>query len=123
MAEKQYRVNVYADQHTAETGNGDVIARVRYNAVLDYWDGSNHQNGGRGLHKGLTKLRDGSYVVIIGSDWQGSRDYAYVVSPEEALQEILKSDNGHLLDTKKYRELKALYEATMIDEEEDDEEE
>lgn len=73
------------------------------------------------MHKGLTKLRDGRYVVIIGSDWQGSRDYAYVVSPEEALQEILKSGNGQLLDTKKYRELKELYEETMVEEEEDEE--
>ena len=31
MGKKQYRVNVYE--------GGDVIARVRYNQNLDYWDG------------------------------------------------------------------------------------
>lgn len=121
MAEKQYRINVYEDQHAAEMGNGNVIARVRYNAVLDYWNGRNYENGGTGRHKGLTKLRDGRYVLIHGTQWEGERDYAYVISTEQALQEILKSGNGQLLDTKKYRELKAIYEATMIAEEEDDE--
>jgi hypothetical protein len=33
---KQYRVNVYENQYDLD---GDVIARVRYNQNLDYWDG------------------------------------------------------------------------------------
>jgi len=116
MGKKQYRVNVYDE-------NGDVIARVRYNQDLDYWDGRNWTNGGTGMHKGITKLKDGRYVIIIGSQWQGARDYGYIVSPEEALQEILKSGNHDLLETKKFRELKELYEKQMVAEEEDDLEE
>ena len=98
---KQYRVNVYE--------NGDVIARVRYNSCLDYWDGRNWQNGGMGRHKGITKLKDGRYVIIIGTDWQGERDYAYIVDADEALQEILKRGNTELHETKKFYELKQLY--------------
>ena len=113
---KQYRVNVYENQ--------DVIARVRYNQNLDYWDGRNWQNGGVGRHKGITKLKDGRYVIIIGSDWQGERDYAYIVDADEALQEILKSQNLDLLETKKFKELKNLYnEKYLLEDDEDLEEE
>ena len=112
---KQYRVNVYED--------GEVIARVRYNQDLDYWDGRNWTNGGTGMHKGITKLKDGRYVIIIGSQWQGARDYGYIVSPEEALQEILKAQRLELLDTKKFAELKKLYEEKYLLEDDELEEE
>lgn len=112
MGKKQYRVSVY-------DGN-DVVARVRYNQDLDYWNGRNWQNGGLGLHKGITKLRDGRYVLIHGTDWQGERDWAEIVSPEQALQEILRSGNTELLDTKKFAELKKLYEEKYLLEDEDD---
>jgi len=112
---KQYRVNVYLDDQ--------VIARVRYNQNLDYWDGRNWQNGGMGRHKGITKLKDGRYVIIIGTDWQGERDHAYVVNAHEALQEILKAQRLELLGTKKFAELKKLYEESLIEEDDDLEEE
>lgn len=99
-----YRVNVYLYE-----GSDEIVARVRYNQVLDYWDGRNHSNGGTGMHKGLTKLRDGRYVLIIGTQWQGQRDYAHIVSKEDALKEILRSDNLELLKTKKFNELNQLY--------------
>jgi len=118
MARKQYRVNVYENQHGLFL-NGDVVARVCYNSCLDYWDGRNWTNGGTGRHKGITKLKDGRYVIIIGTDWQGERDYAYVVDADEALQEILKSGNTELLDTKKFAELKKLYEQMIQEEEEE----
>ena len=119
---KQYRVNVYENQHGLFL-NGEVIARVRYNTNLDYWDGRNWQNGGVGRHKGITKLKDGRYVIIIGTDWQGERDYAYVVDADEALQEILKSQNLDLLETKKFKELKKIYNERYLLEEEEFEEE
>ena len=115
MGKKQYRVNVLQ--------NGDVIARVRYNQNLDYWDGRNWQNGGMGRHKGITKLKDSRYVIIIGTDWQGERDYAYIVDADEALQEILKSQNLDLLETKKFKELKNLYNEKYLLEDDDDLEE
>jgi len=118
---KQYRVNVYENQHGLFL-NGEVIARVRYNQDLDYWDGRNWQNGGVGRHKGITKLKDGRYVIIIGTDWQGERDCAYVVDAEEALQEILKAQRLELLDTKKFAGLKKLYEEKYLLEDDEDEE-
>jgi hypothetical protein len=102
----KYQVTVY-------DSDGEAVARVNYNADLDYWDGRNYTNGGTGRHKGLTKLKDGRYVIINGSDWQGDRDTAHIVSKEEALKEIVKSDNFELLKTKKFKELKELYDSTI----------
>ncbi len=108
----EYRVNVYEGPEYRE----QVVARVRYNNALDYWDGSNWTNGGTGMHKGITRLKDGRYVIIIGSQWQGARDYGYVVSPKEALQEILRSGTEELLETEKYAELKKLREESLVEE-------
>lgn len=119
MGKKQYRVNVYEDRYNLN----EVIARVRYNQDLDYWDGRNWQNGGTGRHKGITKLKDGRYVIIKGTDWQGEKDYAYIVDAEEALQEILKSQRLELLGRKKFAELKKLYEEKYSLEEDEDLEE
>lgn len=98
------RVNVYESEYCNE-----IVARVKYNEKLDYWNGRNWGNGGLGMYNGITKLKDGRFVIIIDSQWQGSKDYAYIVSKEEALQEILKSGNLELLEEKKFAELKILY--------------
>ena len=79
-------VNVYESEFCNE-----IVARVKYNEKLDYCNGRNWGNGGLGMHKGITKLKDGRFVIIIGSQMQGSKDYAYIVSKEEALQEVLES--------------------------------
>jgi hypothetical protein len=106
------KVNVYE--------NGDVIARVAYNNKLDWWDGHNMTNGGIGMHKGITRLKDGTYVIIIGSQWEGSEDYAYTVSDSEALQEILRSGNTELLEQKKFADLKELMVQSLIAEDLDE---
>lgn len=117
MAKSEFRVNVYNDY-------GQVVGRVRYNQNLDYWDGHNWSNGGSGYHKGLTKLKDGSYVLIHGSDYVGDRIYAEIISDYEALQEILKSQSLELLKTKKFKELKELAEKEgLLDNEYPDDEE
>jgi hypothetical protein len=115
MAKKEYRVNVYEDEFSEK-----VIARVRYNQNLDYWDGRDWSCGSPGRHKGLTKLKDGRYVLIYGTQWQDEKDYGIIISAEQALQEILRSGNHYLLKTKKFRELKELYEQMVAEEEEDD---
>lgn len=101
---KEYRINVYRSELKDE-----VVARVRYNSILDYWDGNNWTSGATGRHKGLTKLRNGDYVLIHGTDWQGERDWGVIISKEQALQEILRSQNLDLLKTKKFAELNELY--------------
>ena len=102
-------VNVY--------NNNEVIARVKYTNNLDFWDGRNYTNGGAGLHKGLTKLKDGSFVLIHGSQWQGSKDHAKIITADKALQEILKSDYEELLEEEKFKELKKLNKQMLIEEE------
>ena len=105
------RVNVYL--------NDQVVARVRYNQNLDFWDGRNWQNGGMGRHKGITRLKDGRYVLIHGTDWQGEKGWAEIISPKQALQEIIKSGNTELLETKKFAELKKLYQELELEDDED----
>jgi hypothetical protein len=76
-----------------------IISNVKYNQALDYWDGHNWTNGGTGLHKGITRLKkSGKMVIIEGSQWQGSRDIAYVVTDQEARNEIIQSGNTSLFE-------------------------
>ena len=102
-------VNVYCE--------GELLGRVKYNNELDFWDGHNFQNGGAGYHKGITKLKKYGepFVIIEGSDHAGDRDYAYTVEDEEALIEIIKSDNLELLERKKFARLKKMYEEKYSD--------
>jgi hypothetical protein len=94
----------------------EVIGQVSENTNLDYWDGHNHTCGSTGRHKGLTQLQDGRYVLIHGTQWQGEKDTAEVISAETALKEILVSGNDELF--KDYPELKELKEKTLIREKE-----
>jgi hypothetical protein len=104
---KEYRVLV-------TNKKGAVIGRVRYNTVLDYWNGKEWGNGGFAKHLGLTKLKDGQYVIICGTDLQGEKDTAYIVSAEDALKAIQKSQHLELLDTKKFKDLKKLSAVSSI---------
>ena len=106
------KINVYAtdpNENFYTPSENIVVARVNYNNNLDYWNGSNWTNGGLGLHKGLTRLRNygKSFVLIFGSQWQGSQDYGVLISDEQAAQEIMISDNLGLFekypDLEKYR--------------------
>jgi hypothetical protein len=112
MGKDYRRVNVYK--------NGNVVARVKYNSDLDFWDGRNWSNGGTGKHLGITKLKNGEFVLIRGSDWQGERDYAEIVSADEALQAILKSNNLELFERKKFKDLKILAEKEKLIDEDDE---
>ena len=56
--------------------------------------------GSTGYHKGITKLKTGDFVLIHGTQWQGERDSAEVISDKQAFQEILRSGDETLL--KKY---------------------
>jgi hypothetical protein len=108
------KVPVYKDN--------EIVARVKYNDNLDFWDGNNFTCGSTGNHKGLTKLRKtGDYVLIHGTQWQGHRDWAEIITPNEALQEILSSRNEELLEQSKFKGLKDLLDE--LDEEEEPDEE
>ena len=74
-----------------------VVARVKYNENLDHWDGHNWTCGGLGLHEGITRLKDGRFVIIRGSQHEGDRDYAEIVSNDMALQAVLRAKDEKLL--------------------------
>ncbi|OPX71333.1 MAG: hypothetical protein A4E36_00099 [Methanoregulaceae archaeon PtaB.Bin009] len=78
--------------------NGEVVAEVEYNSNLDFWDGRNHTCGSTGHHKGLTRLESGEYVLIHGTQWQGERDTAEIINPEQAVKEIVASGNHDLFE-------------------------
>jgi len=100
----------------------DIIGQVKYNNDLDFWDGSNYTAGGVGNHLGITKLKDGRFVLIHGTQWQGRQDYAEVVSDLYALQEIIRTGHEEILEKKKFSKLKELYEKEMLIEDTVDEE-
>ena len=83
--------------------NNEVIAQVEYNNNLDIWNGSNYQRG-TGRHLGITKLENGTFVLIHGTQWQGESDYAEIISDQEAFQEIMNADPS-LLEEDKFKKL------------------
>lgn len=94
---------------------GDVIAQVEYNDDLDYWDGRNYTCGSTGRHLGCTKLKSGKYVLIHGTQWEGERDSAEVVTGEELLKAAARTGSMNLV-LERYPELKKI---GLPDEEED----
>jgi putative transposon-encoded protein len=83
-------VSVYA-------GENNIVARVKYNEKLDYWDGRNFTCGQTGRHLGYTRLENsGLFVLIHGSQWQGEKSYGVVCSPYELIQAALRT--GHIDD-------------------------
>jgi hypothetical protein len=91
-------VNVYES-----TNSNTVVARVQYNQSLDkrgYNMPYHCYNDKEGFHAGLTKLKrtisNNSFVFISGSDYQNPRK-AWLIDDEEALSEVLKSENNDLL--------------------------
>lgn len=94
--------------------SGGIVAQVKYTANLDYWDGRNWTCGSTGRHKGLTKLKDGRFVLIHGTQWQNERDTAEIISPEQAVQEILAAGADELFG--EFPELAALRDETIVTE-------
>lgn len=86
-------VKVYKDLE-----NKEIIADVNINTNLDYWDGTKWTSGGISQHKGLTKLKDGRFVLIYSTDWKKEDDIAVLISKRDAIREILQSGNKDLLD-------------------------
>ena len=77
----------------------EIVGEVEYNSNLDFWDGRNNTCGSTGRHKGLTQLETGEYVLIHGTQWQGERNHAEIISPEQAVKEIIASGNHELFES------------------------
>jgi hypothetical protein len=93
---------------------GEVVARVEYNSNLDFWDGRNWTSGSTGRHLGYTRLKSGKFVLIHGTQWEGEKASAEVVTPSELVQAAART--GHLDDIyTAYPELKGTLEEEEID--------
>lgn len=98
---------------------GQIVALVEYNDNLDFWDGHNMTCGQTGKHKGITRLKkSGKYVLIHGSQYQGERSYAEIITDREAYEEIVNSENRKLFE--KFPDLLKINES--LDQEEGEEE-
>jgi hypothetical protein len=95
---------------------GKVIARVNFSNNLDTWNGRSFTCGSTGRHKGIARLSDGQFVLIHGTQWQGEESRAVVVSPYEALQEIIGSNNDQLLEDSRFSELTLLMDEMFLQE-------
>ncbi len=100
-----------------------IVAHVEYNSNLDYWDGRNNTCGSTGRHMGLTVLKDGRFVLIHGTQWQGERDHAEIVSADEALQAVMRTSSLELLESVRFKALKQLYDEKYGDQELEEDEE
>jgi hypothetical protein len=72
------------------------MGRVSYTDNLDVWNGSNYQSGGTGRHLGVGKTRTGKFFLCHGTQWQGERDYAVIVTEEEAREAVMRVGNDTL---------------------------
>ena len=85
-------MNIYSDKNDniiVGTGNFSDSA-----GNLDRWDGHNRCSG-TGIHRGLDRLTKGKfsgrYVLVHTTQWIGGRDYAEIISDDEALQLFLET--------------------------------
>lgn len=67
-----------------------VIGAVNYTDNLDTWNGRNWTSGSLGRHLGVGKLEDGRFYACYGTEWQGRKDYAEVISEDEAKELVLR---------------------------------
>lgn len=63
----------------------EVIEVEEQATCLDRWDGNNMSTGGRFEHAHVYKSIDDRYVLVLSSQWEGSRDRAAALGQEEFL--------------------------------------
>lgn len=93
---------------------GEVIGDVKYNNVLDMWDGDNYVNGGTGKHKGFGQLKDGRFYMIYGTQWQGQNSYAELTEAKDIVAEAIRT--GNIGELKAFPELMKIYDEKFIHE-------
>lgn len=82
-------------------GDGTVVDTRKASKSWDedtYWDGRNYiskATGSQWEHQTMYRSSKGRHYTVHSSQWQGSRDHAEWVSPQEAVRWLL--ENGHVL--------------------------
>ena len=84
---------------------------VLYTAIpghteADYWA---HPHPSINYQKGLSILEDGTYMIIEQRKWIEQESIGYLITMDEALNEILQAGNLALLEQPNFKELKDLY--------------
>ena len=96
-----------------------LVAHVKYNQNLDFWDGNNYTSGSAGRHLGIAVLKGDRYVLIHGTQWQGERNLAEIVSAEDALDAIVRTNSCEILNSPRFAALKKLYDEKIRNQEVD----
>lgn len=71
------------------------------------WDGHNQisrATGSQWEHQKLYRSKKGRYYVVHWSNWQGTRDHAEWVSPQEAARWLLTNDEALPEDLRQYQD-------------------
>ena len=108
------KINVQENDYDYEV----IVGKVTYNQDLDFWDGRNYSCGQCGYHNGIARLKkpykDGRlFVLIVGTDYQGEKDWASLKTDQEILDIIIDSNNLEILEKRGYKRLKDLYQKTI----------
>jgi hypothetical protein len=67
----------------------EVVGMVPYTDNLDRWDGRNRTCGQTGRHLGIGKAKNGQFYVCHGTQWQSERDWAVIISADDAKKLVL----------------------------------
>lgn len=57
------------------------------------------------VYKGISKTTNSEYIIIKSYEEKNKKSYAYIVTPEEAVKEILKANKTDLFKTYKFKNL------------------
>jgi len=82
---RKYKVRCYESSNLEK-----VVGLVPYVSNLDHWDGHNWNCGQRGRHLGVGRTKKGKYYLCHGTQWEGERDYAKIVTKSEAQEAVLE---------------------------------
>ncbi|MTI95225.1 MAG: ribbon-helix-helix protein, CopG family [Firmicutes bacterium] len=75
------------------------VVEVETDAVcIDRWDGSNMTTGGTGNHAHVYKTTDGRYVLVLSSQWEGSKDTAAIMTATELRGYLVSIDRADEAD-------------------------
>lgn len=73
--------------------NNVAIGVVEYTDNLDHWNGNNWTSGRTGRHLGIGRTADGRFYVCYGTEWQGERNRAEIISENKAKELCLRHDS------------------------------
>jgi hypothetical protein len=78
-----------------------IIGEATQNCNLDIDNGAS-----AGCHSGIEFFEEkNQFIMIKTSDYQGSENYAYLVSDKEATQEIVRAGKKRLFEKKEFERL------------------